>query len=168
MTAKLKNSVRFAQEEDLQRIFEIYNWYVTNTTTTLETRIFSEEEQREWFSQFDQSMSLFVLELENKELVGWGGLKKWSDRPGYAKTVENSIYIDSRYLGRGFGAVVMEALLSRAAALSYKTVLSRIGEESTKSIEFHKKFGFWEVGVMKSVGFKMGRELDVVLLQKML
>jgi phosphinothricin acetyltransferase len=81
--------------------------------------------------------------------------------------VENSIYLDHRFLGRGIGSAVLEDLIDRAKSLGHHTIVAGADAEQAASLALHTKFGFVQVAHFKQVGFKFGRWLDVIYMQLM-
>jgi len=160
-------NIRIASPQDVQSILDIYNWYILNTTATMDDEVYTKEIQEEWFGQFSKSHPLWCLSL-NSKIIGWGCLKKWSDRSGYKLTVELSIYIAHESTSKGLGSLLLSEILDFAKGHKYRTILIRIGGAGAKSIKFYKKFDFIDVGTMQSVGEKFGRVLDVQMMQKIL
>jgi L-amino acid N-acyltransferase YncA len=101
-------------------------------------------------------------------VVGWASLSRYSDRCAYEATVEASAYIDEAETGRGLGTALSQALLEAGRAGGVHAVLARICTENTASLAMSRKLGFVEVGVMREVGVKFGRSLDVMVLEKLL
>jgi L-amino acid N-acyltransferase YncA len=137
--------------EHLEQITNIYNEAVLNSIATFDTEPKSVEEQRLWFNEHGGKYPILVAE-ENNTIVGWASLSRWSGRCAYADTAEISIYIKDDYREQGKN----EGL---------HTVLARIADGSEGSIQLHKKAGFEYIGVMKEVGKKFGKLLDVHMMQ---
>ena len=156
--------LRAATENDLCRIRDIYNEAVVNTTATFDTEPRSVDQQRAWFFLHRDRHPVWVA-TDGDAVVGWASLSPWSDRCAYDTTVEISVYIEPDYQGKGVGSRLLETVLREGREHGNHTVLARIVEGNGSSIRIHEKFGFQRVGVMKEVGFKFGRFLDVHLLQ---
>jgi phosphinothricin acetyltransferase len=101
-------------------------------------------------------------------VVGWGSLSRFHPRQAYENTVEDSIYIHHERLGRGLGTILLRDLLRLATEIGHHTVLGGIDASQAPSIALHEKFGFTKVSHLREVGFKQGRWLDVLWMQKML
>ena len=87
----------------------------------------------------------------------------------YRFTVEDSIYIDAAEVGRGIGRALLAPLLERCAELGYRQMVAVIGgSETVPSIRLHEALGFSHAGVLPAVGFKFGRWIDIVLMQRAL
>lgn len=159
MLAILRASIDY-----LEPITEIYNQAVLTTTATFDTEPISLEEQRLWFAEHDTKFPIFVA-LKHGKVVGWASLSKWSGRCAYSDTAEISIYIKDGFRGKGIGSKLLSRVLDEGRKGGVHTVLARIAEGSDASIRLHRKAGFEYVGVMKEVGKKFGKTIDVHLLQ---
>jgi L-amino acid N-acyltransferase YncA len=161
-------TIRLATDEDLPAILEIYNDVIIHTTAVFQYTIHTPEMRREWFeTKKEQGFPVFVAADENKiagfSTIGW--FRAWQ---GYKYSVENSVYVDSRYRGRGLGKQLMEPLIEAARTLNMHTIVAGIEAANNESIRLHEKFGFREVAHFKEVGFKFGRWLDLKFLQLVL
>jgi L-amino acid N-acyltransferase YncA len=150
--------------EHLEQITNIYNEAVLNSIATFDTEPKSVEEQRLWFNEHGGKYPILVAE-ENNTIVGWASLSRWSGRCAYADTAEISIYIKDDYRGRGIGTGLLKKILEQGKNEGLHTVLARIADGSEGSIQLHKKAGFEYIGVMKEVGKKFGKLLDVHMMQ---
>jgi len=158
-------NVRNATEKDLKAIEDIYNYYVMNSTATLQEIPGTMNDRIKWFNELiDNGFPVVVVET-NGLITGWGSLSKFQERSGYRFCVENSIYIHQNHLHHGIGTAIMRELISRAKSDGYKTIIAKIGYEQKQSIEFHEKFGFKKVGFLENIAFKFNRWLSVVLMQ---
>src|SRR4029079_15022920 len=88
--------------------------------------------------------------------------------PGYAPTVEHSIHVREDCWGRGIGRSLIDALVAHARAEGKHVMVAGIDSENVGSIRFHERCGFVEVARMPGIGFKFGRWLTLVLLQRRL
>jgi L-amino acid N-acyltransferase YncA len=161
-------TMRPAVESDAADIARIYNQAVENTTATFDTEVQSPEKRLAWLrAHADPRHPVLVAELDGK-VVGWASLSSWSDRCAYAASVEASAYVDEAHQGGGLGRALSAAVLEAGRAAGVHAVLGRICTENVASIAMSKKLGFTEVGVLHEVGFKFGRWLDVMMLEKLL
>ena len=156
--------IRAATEGDLDAILEIYNDAVINTTATFDTEPRTLEKQRAWFFAHQKNHPVMVAE-ESGTIQGWASLSPWSDRCAYDTTVEVSVYVHRDFRGGGIGSALLQSVILEGKKLEIHTVLSRITQGNEASIHLHEKAGFRHVGVMKEVGFKFGRFLDVQMMQ---
>jgi phosphinothricin acetyltransferase len=157
--------IRPATENDLPAINDIYNEAVLTTTATFDTQPRTLAVQREWLTAHNDLYPVLVADVE-QAVVGWASLSRWSPKPGYAPTAEVSLYVSSIYRGNGFGKTLMAEILVAGEQSGFHTVLARIVEGNEASIRLHHSFGFELVGVIREVGQKFGRWLDVYLMQK--
>ena len=150
--------------EHLESITDIYNEAVLNSTATFDTELKSIEEQRLWFNEHTDKYPILAAE-ENNIIVGWASLSRWSGRCAYADTAEISIYIKDDFRGKGIGTILLQKIIEKGRKEGLHTVLARIAEGSEASIRLHEKAGFEYIGVMKEVGKKFGKLLDVHMMQ---
>lgn len=153
-----------AQLKDLDKIVEIYNWAIINTTATFDTKIKSTEERRSWFDAHDEFFPLITIQ-ESNSICAWGSLTRWSDRAAYDICAEVSFYVSPEYHGQGIGSLILKELINLGKETGKLNLISRITSESSVSLHLHKKYGFQEIGIMKQCGKKFGKTLDVNLLQ---
>jgi L-amino acid N-acyltransferase YncA len=159
--------VRLATPDDAEPMREIYNLEVLESTVTFDLVPRSLEEQRAWLTSHAGAHPAVVAD-ENGEVVGFGSLSAYRDRPAYATTVEDSVYVRRDRQGQGIGRLVLEALVELARQHGFHAVIARIVGGHEASIALHRTCGFELVGVEKEVGRKFGRWLDVVELQRLL
>jgi phosphinothricin acetyltransferase len=159
--------IRAGEPADLAAITEIYNDAVLTTTATFDTEPKSVAEQSKWFQSHDTRHPILVAVLDGT-VVGWVSLTMWSDRRAYDDTGEVSFYVKSEFRGRGLGRQLTRAMIDEARRLNFHTLIARVAGESSVSLRLCKSVGFADVGVMKEVGRKFNRLLDVHILQLML
>ena len=158
-------AIRDATTEDLGAITEIYNHAILKTVATFDTEPKTAEEQMMWFADHGPEYRILVAD-NNGLIVGWASLSRWSDRCGYSDTAEISLYVDEKHQGKGIGRKLLQAIVQKGKEAGLHTVIARIAEGSEASINLHKSVGFEHIGIMKEVGRKFGKRLDVHLLQK--
>lgn len=159
--------IRPARLEDSEGIRAVYNAEIASTSTfDLVAR--SAEEQRSWLLERSGAYPAIVAVGADGAVVGFGSLSRYRDRPAYATTVEDSVYVAGPARGRGVGRSLLEELLRLAVAHGFHSVLGRIVGGNRASVALHLGCGFELVGVEREVGRKMGRWLDVVVVQRIL
>ena len=166
MKEKILN-FRRAREEDLPQITEIYNQAVIHTVATFHLYPRSIEEQKDWYRIHDERYPLIVAE-ENGLVVAWACLSPYSDREGYQYTVADSIYVREEFRCQRIGYELLSYLLEEAKNLGYHSVVAFIARENIPSIKLHEKLGFALRGVLREVGFKFQKWVDICIYQKML
>ncbi len=158
-------NVRPAGINDLPAITEIYNEAVLTTDATFDNEPKTLDQQHTWFAGHDKRHPIMVAETDGK-VVGWASLSEWSSRCAYADTAEISIYIKDGFRNQGIGKKLMSAIMDAGEKRGLHTVLSRITEGNEASIHLHETAGFEDIGVMREVGRKFNRLLDVRLMQR--
>jgi L-amino acid N-acyltransferase len=158
--------LRPATSGDAEAIRRIYNDAVATTTATFDTEPRTPAAQRSWMAAHAPPYSVLVAELEG-EVVGWASLSAWSERRAYAGTAEVSEYVAAPHRGCGVGRALLAQLLSGADQEGFHTAIARVADGNRASLRLHRAFGFQRIGVMREVGLKFGRRIDVHLLQRM-
>ncbi len=170
---------RLATTGDAEALRAIYNVEVETTTVTFDILPRSSAEQLAWLADHAGAHPVVVAVADPGEaegragdggeiVLGFGSLSPYRERPAYATTVEDSVYVDRAHRQAGVGRVVLDELLVLAADHGFHTVIARIVGENQGSIRLHQACGFDVVGIEREVGRKHGRWLDVVELQRLL
>jgi len=159
--------VRSAVAEDAEAIRTIYNVEVLGSTVTFDMEPRTLQEQRRWIAEH-QGAHPAVVAVEGGVVVGFGSLSPFRDRAAYATTVEDSLYVEGEWRGKGVGRLLLGELVAMARARGFHTVIGRIAGDNEASIALHRACGFTLVGVEREVGRKFGRWIDVSILQRML
>jgi phosphinothricin acetyltransferase len=162
----MKPEIRKAKPSDVAAITEIYNEAILTTTATFDIEPKTVASQRLWFKQHGPKNPVLVA-LDGSDVVGWASLSEYSARCAYANTAELSVYVKAAFRNRGIGQYLMKEVLKEGSNSGLHTAISRIAGDNEVSIHLHKKLGFNDIGVMKEVGIKFGKILDVYLMQKM-
>jgi len=158
-------ATRPATVEDIKAITDIYNEAVLTTDATFDLEPKTEEEQGIWLAGHDSMHPVLVVEL-GSVVVGWASLSEWSSRAAYANTAEISLYIKEEFRGKGAGRKLLTDIMQEGERVGLHTVLARITTGNAVSIHLHESVGFEHVGVMREVGQKFDRILDVLLMQR--
>lgn len=162
--------IRDAEVRDIPDIREIYNYYVTNSVVTFDEKRWT---IAQWRDKFDylakQHMPFLVAESPSGHILGYALVAPWSGKSAYRFTVEDSIYLGQAASGKGLGRALLEALLAACRDAGIREVLAVVSDKGADaSIALHEGFGFTETGRMGRVGFKFGRWLGTIYLQKSL
>ena len=116
-----------------------------------------------------ETILLLVTELEGGEhVLGWGVIKRYSDRRGYRFCCETSVYLRREMIGRGHGSRIKQALIERCKAYGYHHLVAKIFADNAVSLHYNQKFGYELVGIQKEIGYKNGHWQDVAILQLVL
>ena len=159
--------VRLARLEDAEAIRAIYNHEVTSATVTFDLVPRTLEQQQEWLRDHAGAHPAVVAD-DDGEVVAFGSLSPYRDRPAYSTTVEDSVYVHGDHRGKGAGKLVLTELVRLATDHGFHSVIGRIVGGHEASIALHRACGFEHIGTEREVGRKFGRWLDVVLMQKLL
>jgi phosphinothricin acetyltransferase len=170
--------IREAMGVDLAAIDDIYNHYVHTSTATFQIEPTTPAERRAWFDEHGPSHPVIVFEEEQSEppgprvaggrIVGWASLNRYRSKAGYARTVEHSIYVRHDRHRRGIGRALLDEIVARACDAGHHVLLGMVAGDQPASLALHRRCGFRDIGRLHEVGFKFGRWLDVVLLDRLL
>jgi L-amino acid N-acyltransferase YncA len=156
--------IRDATPSDLDGIFAIYDEQVLGGTCTFDTVVKTAAERLEWFGTNDRDRYSILVAEDGGVVVGWARLYPWSPRKAYNRTAENAVYVRPDCHGRGIGTALMRELMARAQKAGIFVLVARVVEGNPGSVRLHESLGFRTIGVMRRVGEKFGRLLDVQLL----
>lgn len=158
--------LRDCREDDIPAITAIYAHAVLTGFGTFEIDPPSEAEMTDRWRTITARYPYFVAESSGK-ILGYAYASAYRPRPAYLKTVENSVYVRDGFQGRGVGHRLLGRLIEATAALGYRQMVAVIGDSANKgSVRLHEKLGFTLIGTMPSVGWKHGRWLDTVVMQR--
>jgi phosphinothricin acetyltransferase len=158
-------TIRAASIKDIDEITKIYNEAIKKTVATFDTEEKTIVERKKWFKEHGKNNPLIVAEEDNI-IFGWAALSKYSTRCAYSDTAEISLYVKEEFQNKGIGKKLMEKIIKEGKQAGLHVIIARITEGNKKSIYLHKSVGFEHVGIMKEVGRKFGKKLDVYLMQK--
>ena len=162
-------TIRAATPADIPGITRIYAHAVMHGTATFELEPPDEAEMARRMTALLEGGFPYLAAEIGGALAGYAYANHYRTRPAYRFTVEDSIYIDPDMQGRGLGRALLDRLLIEAEARSFRQMIAVIGDSAqTPSIALHEAAGFRLVGTFEAVGFKFGRWLDSVLMQKQL
>jgi phosphinothricin acetyltransferase len=159
--------IRLAGPDDAEPMREIYNVEVLESTVTFDLVPRSLEDQLGWLAEHGGAHPALVA-TNDDEVVGFASLSPYRDRPAYATTVEDSVYVRRDRQGEGIGRQLLAELVRVAESHGFHAVIARIVGGHEASIALHAACGFEHVGVEREVGRKFGRWLDVVEMQRLL
>ena len=161
--------IRPSRDDDIAAITGIYGYHVLHGLASFEeVPPPAEEIGRRRADIVGRSLPYLVAERGGR-VVGYCYAGPFRPRVGYRFTLEDSIYIDPAEVGRGIGRALLSPVLARCTELGYRQMVAVIGgRETVASIRLHQALGFTEVGVFEAVGFKFGRWVDIVLMQRAL
>jgi phosphinothricin acetyltransferase len=160
--------IRNVALRDADRVAAIYDFHARNGTASFETEGLTTAETRAKIHRIvDKGWPFLVAEMDGA-VVGYAYATQFRDRPAYAFACENSIYVDVEQRGRGVGKALLEVLCAQAETFGFRQMLAVIGGGEEASVRVHASCAFEHAGRMKAVGWKKGRWLDTVYMQKAL
>ncbi len=159
--------VRPAIPEDLPAIHEIYGYHVLHGLASFEEEPPSLEELRRRFENVKKRSLPWLAADFGGVLAGYGYCAPYRTRSAYRYSLEDSVYVRSGAEGRGVGSALLGALIQGCEGLGYRQLIAVIGDSANAaSINLHASFGFLRVATLRSVGFKFGRWVDSVVMQR--
>lgn len=151
------------------QILAIFNEVIANSTALYEYEPRTLAMIGQWFvGKAGSDFPVIGAVDASGQLLGFASYGTFRQFPAYQFTVEHSVYVRTDQRGRGVGEQLLRALLARAQAQRYHTMIGVIDADNAASIRLHEKLGFECAGTLRAVGFKFDRWLDVVLYQRVL
>ena len=160
--------IRPAELSDAPAIMAIYNPVVQTSTATFDLTPRTLEQQRAWLEDRSGARIVLVAVDDEGEVAGYAALSPYRDRPAYATTVEDSVYVEPEHHGQGVGRLLLSSLVDTARAHGFHAMIARIVSDHEASIALHAACGFEVIGHEREVGRKFGRWLDVTLMERLL
>lgn len=161
--------MRPCRPADLAAVAAIYAPEVLHGIATFEQDPPGEAEWRRRFRAIAAAGLPFLVAERAGDVIGYAHCSPWKPRAAYAATVEDSVYVASAARGGGAGSALLQALLEACAAAGKREVIAVIAAgEDSPSMALHRRFGFVEAGRLRAVGYKHGRHLDTILMQRSL
>jgi phosphinothricin acetyltransferase len=162
-------AIRPAAAADMTAIQAIYGHYVARTAASFEEDVPSVAEMERRRARVAERGLPFLVAEEKGEVLGYTYAGPWRQRSAYRYTVEDSIYVAPFVARRGIGRALLSALVEGCTGLGYRQMIAVIGDSANQgSIGLHRALGFRQEGVLRGVGFKFGRWVDVVIMHRVL
>ena len=160
-------TVRDANDNDMPAVQAIYAHHVIHGTASFELEPPTLEQMRQRRADVSAHELPYLVAERDGEVVGYGYATLYRPRPAYRFTVEDSVYVREGMAGLGIGQALLSAVIQRCTGGGRRQMVAIIGNsENVASIRLHERQGFRKVGVFESVGFKHGRWLDTVIMQR--
>jgi L-amino acid N-acyltransferase YncA len=160
--------IRDARESDAAAIAAIYAHHVLHGTATYDVEPPSAEDMVAKIRTVEAAGWPYIVDVENGEVAGFAYATQIRDRAAYAWTAEDSLYVHPDQRGKGVGTSLLDELCKRAEACGFRQMIGVIGGAEPASVRVHARCGFREVGRVYGVGWKHGRWLDNVYMQRAL
>lgn len=161
--------LRDASEADMPAVQAIYAHHVIHGTASFEVQAPTVEQMLRRQADVRANGLPYLVAERDGEVVGYGYATLYRPRPAYRFTVEDSVYVRDGMAGMGIGQALLALIIQRCVDGGQRQMVAIIGNsENVASIRLHERLGFGKVGVLHSVGFKHGRWLDTVIMQRAL
>jgi L-amino acid N-acyltransferase YncA len=161
--------IRDAKRTDMTTVRRIYAHHVLHGLGTFEEKVPSKAElERRRRQVRARGLPYLVAEIDGR-IVGYSYATSYRERSAYRYTVEDSVYVDAEASRQGVGRALLREVIARAQAGGWRQMIAVIGDRGNHaSIGLHNSFGFRLAGTLHAVGFKFGRWVDTVLMQRQL
>ena len=154
--------IRNIKDTDIEAINSLYNNYIRETPFTFDIKEKTLSQKKEWFKIFKKDSPFqCVVAYENDILIGFASSRPFRDKEAYESSIETSVYISKKYIGKGFGKLLMQDLLNKIDGYSINRAYAFITEPNNASERLHTLLGFKKIGVLNNVGKKFGKFWNV-------
>lgn len=153
--------------DDADAIAAIYNEHIQQGASTMDTELKTSDSITAMMRNFNDRETILVMS-DKTEVLGWGIIKRYSDRVGYRVCCETSVYLRSDQVRKGYGTRMKLALIERCREWGYHHLVAKIFAANEGSIEYNKKLGYEVVGRQREIGFRDGKWQDIVIMQLIL
>jgi phosphinothricin acetyltransferase len=158
-------SIRQASPDDALAIGTIYNHYIEHSIATFQLDTHDDAYWHSWFAQFaNTGPHQCMVAVEGSAVVGFAYSLPYNQKGGYDQTVLTSIYLDTAHPGQGLGTKLYDALFK--AIDGVHRIYAWIALPNEASIALHKSFGFKQAATLSEIGFKHGRYIDVLVMER--
>ena len=160
-------TIRPSRDADVPGITAIYGYHVLHGVASFEeTPPDAAEIARRRNEIVKRGLPYLVAERDGR-VIGYCYAGPFRPRVAYRFTVEDSVYVEAGEIGRGLGRALLEQVIARCGELGYRQMVAVIGgRETLGSIRLHERLGFAHMGVLPAVGFKFGRWIDIIMMQR--
>jgi len=159
--------VEEASGADIEAIREIYAHHVLTGLASFEETAPTLDEMRKRYEHATRGGLPYLVARLDGRLVGYAYASPYRARSAYRFSIENSVYVRADMAGNGIGGALLDALISRCEKGKWRQMVAIIGDSgNAASIALHRSRGFRRVGTLRAVGFKRGRWVDTVLMQR--
>lgn len=161
-------NLRNYQIEDTQAILDILNYNILHSTALYDYNVRTYEVQLAMLEDKVKKGFPIIIAEVNGAVAGFGMYGEFRFKEAYKFTVEHSVYVSNDYQGKGIGKLLLKELIAAAKEQGIHTMIAVIDSENQSSVDFHEKFGFETVGLIKESGWKFERWLHSVFMQLIL
>ena len=161
---KSNSQIEVCSPDDFEIIASIYNEYIRRGNATMEESLYSAQKIKAWVGHFNERERLYVIK-NDMGTIGWGIIKRYSEREGYRFACETAIYITQQELRKGYGSQMKKFLIEKCRELNYRHLVAKIFASNTASIQYNLRLGYTIVGKQKEIGFRNGQWQDIMIMQ---
>lgn len=162
----MSHAIADATRADLPGILAIYNEIIRNSTAVYSEVEFTTERGEAWFDAKASQDLPFIVARDASGVVGFGTFGDFRAWPCYQFSVEHSVHVRADRRGAGIGRTVLLELIRRATVMGKHVMIAGVDADNEASLRLHERLGFSVVGRFHEVGFKFGRWLDLVFLER--
>lgn len=159
--------IRDCEATDMDAVTRIYAHHVEQSLASFEETAPDIQEMAHRRDIILQKNHPFMVAEINGRVLGFAYASTFRPRSAYDHTVENSVYVEPSATGQGVGSKLIEQLINTCTELGFRQMIAIIGDtENHASIRLHERFGFKQVGLLSATGFKFGRWVDTIIMQR--
>lgn len=158
-------NVRFAEQQDIMRIAEIYNHSIDDTLKSSAQTTTTYRERLRWFESRDDRYKVMAV-CDGEKVVGFGSLERFSARYCYNFVAELAIYVEPIYRGKGYAKALAKKLIKVAESVGFYKLIVTLFDINQPAINLYKSFGFETVGVYENMGYYKGSLQDAIIFSK--
>ena len=163
----MRVQVRAASPDDVPAVHAIYSHHVLNGLASFEEEPPSRDELLRRYREVTQQRLPYIVAEYGGEVAGYGYCALYRTRSAYRYSLEDSVYVRHDMQGRGVGSALLGELIRSCEALAYRQLIAVIDDSANAaSIGLHASHGFLRTGTLRSVGYKFGRWVDSVIMQR--
>jgi phosphinothricin acetyltransferase len=160
-------TIRDAAQHDIAAITGIYSHHVRNGLASFEEEAPLPDEMARRFHDIKAQKLPYLAAEAGGAVLGYAYAALYRTRSAYRYTLEDSVYLHPGATGKGIGGALLAALITRCEGRGYRRMIAVIGDSANlASIKLHERLGFTHAGLLPAVGFKFGRWVDSVLMQR--
>ncbi len=159
--------LRIADINDSKSVMDVYNEHIAAGMSTMDQQPKTLAEIKGWFKGFLEGELIVMIE-EGERTLGWGIIKRYSEREGYAKACETAIYLKSGETRKGYGTLTKKWIINKCRSLGYHHLVAKIYASNAASIAYNKQLGYELVGIQKEIGWVNDQWQDVTIMQLIL
>lgn len=161
-------AIRDAGEGDLPGLLAIYNDVIATSTAVYADKPTTLDDRIAWYRARTGQGYPVLVAADADSILGFATFGDFRAWPGYRFTVEHSVHVSHVHRGAGIGTALMHELIARGTALGKHVMIGGVDADNAASLRFHERLGFERAAHLRQVGFKFGRWLDLVFLQRFL